>query len=96
MINYAKTRKIRTVISTNGSLPKNQQQIDELVQSQPDVLIFCIDGATQESYETYRVGGQLSQVLEMINKVNKAKKRLNLSYPVIEFRKTPYPFHQAN
>lgn len=86
MIEYARARKIRTVISTNGNLSKNQQQIDQLVKSQPDVLIFCIDGATQESYESYRVGGKLSLVLQMINRVNQAKKRLNLDYPVIELR----------
>lgn len=86
MIAHARDHKIKTVISTNGTVPKSQADIDALVLAQPSLVIVCVDGATQESYETYRVGGMLNDVLNTIAQLRLAKKKLNSQYPVIEFR----------
>ena len=54
MVSHAKRSGIKTVISTSGTIGNSQEEIDRLVEAGPDVVIVCIDGATQETYSTYR------------------------------------------
>jgi MoaA/NifB/PqqE/SkfB family radical SAM enzyme len=86
MIRHAGKSGIRTVISTHGSLKYTDKKIEELVLAQPDTVIVCVDGADQETYQTYRKGGQLSKVLQTIKQLVKTKERLGKSLPLIEFR----------
>jgi radical SAM protein with 4Fe4S-binding SPASM domain len=86
MVSYAKQSGIKTVISTSGTIRNSQEEIDRLVEAGPDVVIVCIDGATQETYSTYRVGGKLNEALDTLRRLADAKKRLKTDYPVIEFR----------
>jgi radical SAM protein with 4Fe4S-binding SPASM domain len=58
---YAKTRRIFVTTSTNA----HYFDIDtarRTVASGLDSIIVSIDGASQTSYETYRVGGELAKV----------------------------------
>ena len=86
MIRHAGKSGIRTVISTHGSLKYSDKKIEELVLAQPDNVIVCVDGADQETYQTYRRGGQLTKVLHTIKQLVNAKERLGKSLPLIEFR----------
>lgn len=65
--NFAKTN-----ISTNGQLV-NEKNAKELILSSLTDLIVSIDGATQKTYEKYRVGGNLDKALhalKLLNKIN--------------------------
>ncbi len=86
MVAHAKKSQVKTVISTSGTIGNSPERIERLVAAQPDVVIVCIDGATQESYSTYRVGGQLSEALSTIERLVAAKRRLGVDYPLVEFR----------
>jgi len=62
MIRYAHERRLATAISSNLTiLPDGGGKA--VVQSGLDDLVVSCDGLTQETYETYRRGGNLERVL---------------------------------
>jgi radical SAM protein with 4Fe4S-binding SPASM domain len=73
MARMAKARKLYVVSSTNGHF-LDQETARETVRSGLDKLIVSLDGATQESYSAYRVGGSLEKVLEGLKNIAEAKK----------------------
>jgi MoaA/NifB/PqqE/SkfB family radical SAM enzyme len=69
MISYAKGYNIVIGLSTNlNYLPDDTAR--ELVASGLDIMVVSLDGATQESYSTYRRGGNFSTVMSNIEKMN--------------------------
>jgi radical SAM protein with 4Fe4S-binding SPASM domain len=65
MIRYAADNGVFTCVSTNGnSLTENT--IIKLKESGIGRLIICLDGASSESYSTYRVGGKFDRVVDAI------------------------------
>jgi radical SAM protein with 4Fe4S-binding SPASM domain len=85
MVNYASRKGIYTATSTNAHFLKDETARDT-VQSGLDRLIISIDGTTQETYESYRIGGQLDKVLEGTANVVKWKKQLKSLTPHIVFQ----------
>ena len=61
MIEYAHQRKILTAISTNFQ-HFSEGGAEEMISSRLDNRILSIDGASQESYEKYRIGGNFQQL----------------------------------
>ena len=49
-------------------------------------IIISLDGVTQETYETYRVGGNLNKTLQAIKFINVEKKAQNSRFPAIELQ----------
>jgi len=92
MVEEASGRGLSTVISSNFSLPFDAERAERLVRSGLAVLGVSIDGARQESYEQYRVGGDLETVLRNCRLVRDAKSRLGSSTPrlVWEFHTFPH------
>jgi radical SAM protein with 4Fe4S-binding SPASM domain len=85
LIKEAKKRKIYTATSTNAHFI-NEKKAREIVESGLDRLIISIDGMTQETYEQYRVHGELSKVLEGTEAMLKAKKDLKSNTPALIFQ----------
>lgn len=85
LIAYAKNKNIYTATSTNGHYlsPDNARKT---VESGLDRLIISIDGTTQETYESYRIGGNLEKVLEGTRNLIKSKKELNSKTPHVIFQ----------
>jgi radical SAM protein with 4Fe4S-binding SPASM domain len=67
MIEYANRKKIYTCVSTNGHF-LTQEVVDELRQTGLNRLIICLDGANQQSYQKYRVGGDFQKVTDGIKR----------------------------
>lgn len=86
MITAATEAEIMTVISTNATVANSERHIERLVEAQPSVVIVCADGADQGTYEKYRVGGKLEKVLDTARRLDAARRRLGMPYPLIEFR----------
>lgn len=85
MVKYASSKKIYTATSTNAHY-LNDENAKRTIESGLDRLIISIDGATQEVYEQYRVGGNLSKVLEGTKNIVKWKKELKSKTPFIIFQ----------
>ena len=61
MVKYASDKGIYTATSTNAHFLKDDHA-KAAVLSSLDRLIISIDGTTQDTYESYRVGGSLDKV----------------------------------
>jgi MoaA/NifB/PqqE/SkfB family radical SAM enzyme len=85
LVKYASDRGIYTATSTNAHY-LNDDMARKTVESGLDRLIVSIDGTTQETYASYRVGGKLDKVLEGTRNVVKWKKELNSKTPHIMFQ----------
>ena len=77
----ATARGLSTSLCTNFSLPFDAARAETLVRSGLKVMGVSIDGARQESYEQYRVRGQLHRVLENCRLVVEAKRHLGSRTP---------------
>lgn len=85
MVEYAHRKKIFTITSTNGHF-LNDENARRTVESGLDRLIISLDGSTQETYEQYRIGGSLEQVLQGARNVVAWKQKLRSRSPHIVFQ----------
>ena len=85
MVKFANQHKIYTATSTNAHYLKDDMS-KKTIESGLDRLIISIDGTTQETYESYRIGGKLEKVIEGAKNVIKWKKKLNSSTPHVIFQ----------
>lgn len=85
MVSYASSKGIYTATSTNAHY-LNDDAAKKTVESGLDRLIISIDGTTQETYESYRVGGKLDKVIEGTKKIIKWKKELRSKTPHVIFQ----------
>jgi len=85
MVKYASDKGIYTSTSTNAHY-LNKEQAKKTVESKLDRLIISIDGTTQETYEQYRIGGQLQKVIDGTKNIIEAKRALKSSTPHIVFQ----------
>lgn len=84
-VRYASSKQIYTATSTNAHY-LNDENAKATVQSGLDRLIISIDGLTQETYEQYRIGGNLEKVIEGTKNVVSWKKKLASKTPHIIFQ----------
>ena len=85
MIRYVSQQQITVGLSSN----LHQLDADmayQLVESGLTQLVVSIDGATQETYETYRRQGQLDRALENLELLIKARRDLGRRHPFIIWR----------
>jgi len=84
MIKYAKKSGMKTVnIHTNG-LMLNKKLAKQLIESGLDYINFSIDGASEETYKQYRIGGDFNKVVKNITEFVDIKRSLNSKKPFIE------------
>jgi radical SAM protein with 4Fe4S-binding SPASM domain len=85
LVNHAHTKNIYTATSTNAHF-LHEENARKTVESGLDRLIISIDGTTQQSYEHYRVGGNLNKVIEGTQNVINWKKKLHSRTPYVIFQ----------
>ncbi|MBI3520471.1 MAG: SPASM domain-containing protein [Bacteroidetes bacterium] len=85
MVKYASDKGIYTSTSTNAHY-LTKEQAKKTVESKLDRLIISIDGTTQETYEQYRIGGQLQKVIDGTKNIIEARKDLRSKTPHILFQ----------
>ena len=85
MVHYASDKNIYTATSTNAHY-LDDAIAKATVESGLDRLIISIDGTTQETYEQYRIGGDLKKVIEGTKNIVKWKKKLNSKTPYVIFQ----------
>jgi radical SAM protein with 4Fe4S-binding SPASM domain len=70
--------------STNGHFL--EENADKIVNSGLGVLIVAVDGASQETYEKYRVNGKFDKVHRGMIAIKEAKKKLHSKTPEVELQ----------
>ena len=83
MISYAKSFNTHVMLSTNFQIFFDEKKAEEMINSKLDRLVISIDGASQETYEKYRRGGNFYKAIENIRTLIKKKKELKSSSPTI-------------
>ena len=86
MVRYAHEHRIFTFTSTNGHFVRSPEQAREIVESGLDEIIFSLDGVDQETYEKYRVGGDIERVFSGIELLVREKERLAAHTPLINLQ----------
>lgn len=72
IIEYARSRDIEVEVESNFTL-FDEQKARALVASGLDRLLVALDGASQETYEVYRVGGVYADVLENVRTLRRVQ-----------------------
>lgn len=85
LVKYASDKKIYTATSTNAHF-LTDEVAKKTVLSGLDRLIISIDGTSQETYQSYRIGGDLDKVIQGTRNVVKWKKELKSKTPHIVFQ----------
>jgi radical SAM protein with 4Fe4S-binding SPASM domain len=80
MVSFASKNNIYTITSTNAHY-LNEENARQTILSGLDKLIISVDGITQEVYEKYRQGGQITKVFEGTKEILKQKKILKSKTP---------------
>lgn len=85
MVKYAADKGIYTVTSTNGHFlsPENAKKT---IESKLDRIIISIDGTTQETYQQYRIGGNLNKVIQGAKNLVNCKNEMKSNTPHIIFQ----------
>ena len=85
LVAYASQKKIYTATSTNAHY-LTDDNARRTVASGLDRLIISMDGTTQETYESYRIGGKLDKVIEGTKNIIRCKKELKSKTPHVVFQ----------
>lgn len=94
MLRLAADRNIVTYISTNLSLPLTDERLEALLTSGVSEVIVSIDGASQETYGTYRRQGQFDLAFDNLRRLMALKRRLGLARPVVVWRFYVFRFNE--
>lgn len=81
MIRYATQNKIFVITSTNGHFFHDGKRARDLVESGLRYLIISMDGASEETYKTYRVGGDFQRVIQGIRNIVAIRRNMRQKYP---------------
>jgi len=85
IIEHTHRNQVGTNISSNFNWPR-PVDVNDFIQSGLDYVTVSLDGVTQESYEQYRVRGDISEVFENLMRLASAKKALKSKTPLIEWQ----------
>lgn len=85
MVSFAKKHKIYTATSTNAHYLTDEVS-KKTFESGLDRLVISIDGTTQETYSSFRIGGGLDKVIEGAKNIVKWKKEMKYSTPHVIFQ----------
>lgn len=87
MIEYIKEKfpNIYLYISTNG-LMLNDDKIKRIVASGLDEITFSVDGANQESYSRYRIGGDFDKIVKIMSEFVEERNTAGKEIPFINWR----------
>lgn len=85
MVQIARIHRIFVATSTNGHY-LNEKNVSDIIKSGLSHLIISLDGLDQQTYEKYRVNGNLETVVEGIQRLIAARKTAKSGSPFIELQ----------
>lgn len=89
MIDYAKKKYKPDIIISSNLSGLSEEWAEKIVHSQADLLNVSIDGVTQKTYEQYRVGGNLEQVLKTLTYMVNIQRTSGQKTPLIRWQFIP-------
>jgi len=80
MVKYASDAGLFTLVSTNGNV---MPPAEDIVKSGLDSMIVSFDGTSQETYNKYRVNGDLALLQRNVKSLVEAKRKFKSKTPLI-------------
>ena len=80
MIQYGKSRGVIIGVSTNATM-LNDKNINMLLESQTDILLLSLDGATKETHESIRIGSVFEKTMGGVENFLTEKERRDVDRP---------------
>ncbi len=96
MCGIARRAGLSVHITTHFSYDLSDTRIERIAKSGLTHLTVAIDGATQESYATTRIGGRLDWVMSNLQRLASYKQEHGLKHPIIEVQHIKHPHHAAD
>ncbi len=90
IIAHATSNRCGTTIHTNFNI-FDESMAEQAVTRGLTHIYLSIDGATQETYEKYRRGGNLARVLKNIEILINTKKKLRSKFPILTWKYLYFP-----
>lgn len=72
----------------------SEEQMRALVEYEFRFLSFSIDGASQDSYSQYRIGGNFDHVIANVRRLQELKKERGAVYPKLQWQFVPNEFNE--
>jgi MoaA/NifB/PqqE/SkfB family radical SAM enzyme len=94
LIALASSRRIVCSMSTNLSLPLTDERIKRILTSGLNELIVAADGATTESYATYRRRGDFDLVKDNMRRIVAIRRQLGQSQPLLTWQYLVFRFNE--
>ena len=95
ILRSAAERGVSTRVAEGANLNyASEEALEALVQYGVTVLRVAVDGATEETYRKYRVGGDLKKVLRNVRKINEFKKQYKSSLPLLILQCILFPHNE--
>ena len=85
MVSYASSKGIYTATSTNAHF-LTDEVARKTIESGLDRLIISLDGIDQQTYEQYRIGGDIEKVLAGAKHIIRWRKELKSKTPLVVFQ----------
>ena len=82
MADYANKAGLKTHLSTNMSFLTDERS-EKLVKSGIDFIVLSVDGATKETYESIRVGGDFEKNLNQAKRFLRLKRDMKADFHVV-------------
>lgn len=97
MVRYCKEKNPGCVVlsSTNGHFFHTDAKAREAIETGIDCFIMSADGATQASYEKYRVKGNLERVFDGMRRLLRIRAELGRQRPLIVWRYILFPWNDS-
>ena len=93
MVSAAKDAGMSTVFHTNFCTPACEHSV-AFLECGLDRLVISVEGATQSTYEQYRVDGNLELVNGRIRRLVEARRAHSKDRPIIEIQMVDFPFNR--
>lgn len=87
IVKYAYDKKVS--LSANNGVNLNtasEEALESLVKYRLRSMSVSLDGASNETYEIYRVAGNFSSAIENIKKINYYKQKYNADFPKLQWQ----------
>jgi wyosine [tRNA(Phe)-imidazoG37] synthetase (radical SAM superfamily) len=83
LVRIAKSFKQSVSVHTNFCTPLSSDA-SSFIDCGIDRIVVSLDGATEESYQKYRIGAELKVVVENLKRLSREKKKSKSARPIIE------------
>lgn len=80
MVRYAVENGVRVGISTNAGM-MTKRHVDDLLDAEPDLILFSLDGARKETHEKIRVGSTFEKTMGWVEAFLTEKERRGSKKP---------------